>query len=262
MVARFILGIPESPAWLASIGEIDKANELVKMHIGTEYKVVPQERSSEKKVSVAELFTPKYRKNTLVGGIFFATQVFTFFGVGIFLPILVRELQIGNASTSSIIYMVFVLVGAFLGTYLCNRMPRRRFLISTYYIATASLIVMILSQEKMIVVTGIAFAVFALVMSVAVVIENPYPPELFDDRVRGTGVGVVVAFSRVGAAGGTFLMPTLVQNIGVYGTLAVCMATLLIGGVVCHLWAPETSINHIHENSKQSPQENLKKELV
>ena len=96
------------------------------------------------------------------------------------------------------------------------------------------------------VVTVVSFCVYALSMSIAVVMENPYPPELFDTRVRGTGVGIVIAFSRIGAAAGTFLLPILVERIGVYGTLGVCLVILLIGGVVCQLFAPETFIKEVH----------------
>lgn len=82
-------------------------------------------------------------------------------------------------------------------------------------------------------------------MSIAVVMEWPYPPELFDDRVRGTGVGIVVAFSRIGAALGTFLLPILMDSIGGTGTLIVCAAVLVLGGVVCQLFAPETSASYL-----------------
>ena len=63
---------------------------------------------------------------------------------------------------------------------------------------------------------------------------------------KGTGVGIVIAFSRIGAAAGTFLLPILVERIGVYGTLGVCLVILLIGGVVCQLFAPETFIKEVH----------------
>ncbi len=241
--ARIIIGVPESPTWLASVGRKKEANELVQKQLGSEYCVVTEEKKeAAEKVSVAELFSPKYRRNTLVGGVFYACQVFPYFGVGIFLPILIAQLNMGDANTSSILYDVFCMAGAFLGTWLCNNIPRRHFLVSTFYVSAIALGVMILGRNAPIIVTVISFCVYALVMSIAVVMENPYPPELFDDRVRGTGVGIVIAFSRIGAAAGTFLLPILVEKTGVYGTLSVCLAILLVGGVVCQLFAPETSL--------------------
>ena len=104
---------------------------------------------------------------------------------------------------------------------------------------------MIAGQSGPIIITVVSFCVYALTMSIAVVMENPYPPELFDTRVRGTGVGIVIAFSRIGAAAGTFLLPILVESVGVYGTLGVCFVILLVGGVVCQLFAPETFITEV-----------------
>ncbi|APM40230.1 MFS transporter [Clostridium kluyveri] len=246
-ISRIVIGVPESPAWLATVGRLEEANKLITEKLGDEYCVVVEEKKElNEKVSVMELFSPKYRKNTLVGGAFWACQVFPYFGVGIFLPILISKLNMGNANTSSILYDVFCMAGAFIGTYLCNRISRKRFLVSTFYIAAIALGVMIVGHNGPTIIMVTSFCVYALVMSIAVVIENPYPPELFDDRVRGTGVGIVIAFSRLGAAAGTFLLPILVKGVGVYGTLGVCFAILLIGGVVCHLFAPETSVKHIH----------------
>ncbi|MHC6180995.1 MFS transporter [Clostridium sp. JNZ X4-2] len=246
-ISRIVIGVPESPAWLATVGRLDYANKLIREKLGDEYCIVAEEKKEfNEKVSVMELFSAKYRKNTLVGGVFWACQVFPYFGVGIFLPILISKLNMGDANTSSILYDVFCMAGAFIGTYLCNRISRKRFLVSTFYIAAIALGVMIVGHNGPTIIMVTSFCVYALVMSIAVVIENPYPPELFDDRVRGTGVGIVIAFSRLGAAAGTFLLPILVKGVGVYGTLGVCFAILLVGGVVCHLFAPETSVKYIH----------------
>lgn len=251
---RIIGGVAESPIWLASVGRKEEAQALVQDHLGPEYGVFqdPSLGQEQEEVSVSELFQPEYIKNTIVGGTFYACQVFPFFGVSIFLPILVDQMNMGSPNASSILYDIFCLAGAFVGTYYFNRVSRRFFLTSTFYVSGAALLIMILFRNGPMAVTLIAFSVFALTMSVSTVIENPYPPELFNDRMRGAGVGVVVAISRVGAAAGTFLLPILVESIGIYGALGVCMAILFVGGVVCQLWAPETSLNH-QEEEKLSP---------
>ena len=244
-IARIVWGVAESPSWLASVERMEDAKKLIEEKVGTGYSVTAQAKGE--KVSVAELFGPKYRRNTLVGGMFYACQVFPYFGVGIFLPILIGQLNMGDANTSNIIYDVFCMAGAFVGTWLCSKISRRRFLTGTFFGAAIALGVMIVGQNISIVITVIAFAAYALIMSIAVVMEWPYPPELFDDRVRGTGVGIVVAFSRIGAALGTFLLPILMESIGGTGTLIVCAAILVLGGVVCQIFAPETSAKFVEE---------------
>ena len=44
----------------------------------------------------------------------------------------------------------------------------------------------------------------------------------------------------IGGAGGTFLLPIVMENFGTVAALSGCVAALLLGGVVCQLWAPET----------------------
>lgn len=153
---------------MASVGRVEEANKLVAEKLGSEYKVIVEEKKEEEKVSVAELFGPKYRRNTLVGGMFYACQVFPYFGIGIFLPILIGQLNMGDSNTSSIIYDVFCMAGAFAGTWLCAKLSRR-----------------------------------------------------------------------------TFLLPILMDSIGGTGTLVVCAAVLILGGVVCQLFAPETSASYL-----------------
>lgn len=239
---RLKLRIPESPSWLATVGRREEAIKLVKKYLGDQYTVFFDSKSEDvDKVSWKELFASKTRINTLVGGIFYACQVFPYFGIGIFLPILVENMNIGNSNISGILYNVFMIVGAILGVVIFNRISRRAFLLSTFYISAIALLLMVVGKTAPIAVTLVSFSIFAIVMSASVVLENPYPPELFNTRMRGSGVGAVIAISRIGAAAGTFLLPIIVEKSGVYVTLGVCMAVLLFGGIFCHIFAPETS---------------------
>ena len=52
---------------------------------------------------------------------------------------------------------------------------------------------------------------------------------------------------RIGAALGTFLLPILMESIGGTGTLIVCAAILVLGGVVCQIFAPETFAKFVEE---------------
>lgn len=245
---RFIHGMPESPSWMASIGNEVGANTLVEKKLGSEYCVVIETKVETEKVSVGELFSKDYRNNTIVGGVFYACQVFPYFGVGIFLPILMSKMNMGSGYTGDIIYDVFCMVGAFVGVWLVSKMSRRKFLTSTFFGSALCLIIMIIGQNISIYITIVAFAAYAMLMSIAVVLEWPYPPELFDDRTRATGVGIVIAFSRIGAFLGTFLLPILVESIGATGSLIVCASVLIVGGIVCQIMAPETSPEFMHKN--------------
>lgn len=235
--------IPESPSWLANKGKSQAALKLIHQHLGTDYSLpkVETRTKNEKAASWKDLFSSKMRRNTLVGGIFYGCQVFPFFGIGIFLPLLMESMNMGNPYTSGILYNVFMIIGVILGVLIFNRIPRRVFLISTFYASAAALAIMVVWKDAPVIVTLIIFSIFSVVLSASLVLENPYPPELFDTRLRASGVGAVIAISRIGAASGTFLLPVITAQFGVFVTLGVCCISLLFGGVVCQIWAPETS---------------------
>ena len=244
-VVRLIVRVPESPSWLAAVGRKEEADCLVKQYLSKEYIVTNVVKAEEvEKVSWTELFNKKNRRNTMVGGLFYACQVFPYFGVSIFIPILVENMNMTNPNASGAIYNIFVGIGAVAGVILFDRISRRAFLISTFYISAIAALGIVLGQHAPMAFTMVCFSVFAIGMSISVVAENPYPPELFDTRLRASGVGAVIAMSRIGAALGTFLLPIIVDKAGVYVTLIVCMAILLVGGIVCQFYAPETSLKY------------------
>jgi putative MFS transporter len=77
-------------------------------------------------------------------------------------------------------------------------------------------------------------------------IQFVYPPEIFDTHVRATGVGFSAAFSRISAAGVTYLLPYLLLTFGFSATLIMMAAFPLLGLILSILWAPETKGKHLH----------------
>ena len=68
-----------------------------------------------------------------------------------------------------------------------------------------------------------------------------YPAELFPSHLRASGTGVAAAFSRLGAAGGTFLLPLGIAHLGVGPSMLIGAAICAIGLFVTYIWAPETT---------------------
>jgi putative MFS transporter len=44
----------------------------------------------------------------------------------------------------------------------------------------------------------------------------------------------------VGSAVSTFLLPVVLADYGIRVTLAACVGVLVMGAIICQLWAPET----------------------
>lgn len=241
-IYRLITRVPESPSWLANKGHKQEAEELIHRYIGKQWGIMDDPAGQPtRKVSIKELFGKKLWRKTVVGGMFYACQTFPFFGISIFLPILVKSMGINNPYMSEILYNGFMIVGVAVGIVIFNRIPRRTFLVWTFYLSAALLLVLTIWQGAPMIVTLLLFSAFSIVLSSSLVLENPYQPELFETAIRGSGVGMCIAISRIGAAGGTFLLPIINSSLGIGATFGVCTAVLLVGGVICQLWAPETS---------------------
>ena len=237
----FRLGVPESPLWLIKRGRREEAIKIVFKKLGAGI-ALPKAVTEVSKTGGewAELFSKKWRKNTAIGGLFYACQVVPYFALGTFLPKIMESLHVTDKYTGGLVYNVFLLIGAVIGMLVIDRMPRRTFLVGTFYLASAVLAVLafnVLGSTGVI----IMFALFAFILSAAANLEFIYPPELFPTHLRASGVGLAVAASRFGSAISTFLLPVIVQNYGIQAALGACVVVLLIGTFTCQAWAPETS---------------------
>lgn len=234
------IGVPESPSWLAGKGRTAEALDVIRRYLGDQFGL-PAAEAKAPSASWFRLFSKELRHNTLVSGVFFAAQVLPFFAISIFLPLVLADLKIDNPHASGIMYNAFTIAGVLIGTWLIDKISRRAYLLWTFYGAAVILIIMTVWQGMPGHIAMILLGAFSLVLAISIVLEFSYPPELFPTELRASGVGLTVAISRIGAAGGTFLLPIVNEHFGVFASLGGCIATLLIGGIVCHIWAPETS---------------------
>lgn len=245
-IFRSLFPLPASPGWLASKGKIKTANKVIRKHMGRKWRLPARFMKRNKKktprnISWAILFSKQYLRRTLVGGIFYACQAFSFFGISIFLPILLQSMNITSGNISGIIYNGGMFIGVLIGTWIFNKVSRRFYLISNFLISGLLIgILAIVPNLNSILKLGI-FTLFAIILSADLILDYPYPTELFDLKVRATGVGTCITISRIGAAAGTFLLPVLTNVGGASLAMLVCAIVLLFAFIVCLIWAPETS---------------------
>lgn len=240
---RSVFRLPASPTWLAVQGKNKTAQKVIQKHLGRRWglslKLIKAKPADS--ISVATLLSPKYRRQTLVGGGFYALQAFSFFGISIFLPVLLKSMHIGNQNISGLIYNACMMVGVLLGSVVFNRISRRSFLIGTFFLSMLALLALIIGGRLPNMVQITIFALFSVILSAGLVLDYPYPTELFDDQVRASGVGTCITISRFGAASGTFLLPVLTGIGGAHLSMLVCVVALALGCLLCLFWAPETS---------------------
>lgn len=124
---------------------------------------------------------------------------------------------------------------------LIERVGRRRLLIVSFWVTAAALFVIGGWSGAPGLVVVVCFAVFSLFNAASGDLTGVYPSEVFPSHLRASGVGLAAAASRIGAALGTFLLPVGITQIGIGPSVMIGGAICVIGAVVSHLWAPETT---------------------
>jgi len=139
-----------------------------------------------------------------------------------------------------LIYNLALLMGAIGGLMAVDRLTRRAFLIGSFSIAAATMLVLTVWNDIPAMAMSVLFALFAGVLSAASNLVYVYLPELFPTDLRASGIGLAIAASRIGSAVSTFLLPIVVAAYGARTALGTCVTVLAIGAVICQRWAPET----------------------
>ncbi|MFJ2684390.1 MFS transporter [Pseudomonas sp. NPDC087342] len=231
--------IPESPLWLQRKGRVQEANDLVAKHLG-DHVVLPRPAQTTTAPVRERLLSRKWGRNLFIAGFFYMCLVIPYFALGTFSPLVFQSLNITDKFLGGLVYNVFLVLGTILGAVLVDRISRRVFLIGGFFIGAALLTCMTFSTTLPSYVIIGCFALFAFILSGTNNLCFVYPGELFPTSIRATALGVATAISRLGSAASTFIFPTIVASFGGQFAVFLCVAVLLIGGIVCALWAPET----------------------
>jgi putative MFS transporter len=235
------LTMPESPLWLCNHGYSTQAARVVRDKLGSH---VAPPAAAPAAPSIhgrwRQLLAPAWRLRTLVACAFFTCQVIPYFAVGTFVSQVMSAMRLENGYLGGVIYNASLLAGAIAGLMVVDKLPRRTFLIGSFGVAAATMLVLSLWEGMPAYLMILLFAVFAGVLSAASNLVYVYLPELFPTDLRASGIGVAIAASRTGSAISTFLLPIVVHDFGARTALGACVAVLAVGALICHQWAPET----------------------
>jgi putative MFS transporter len=232
------------------MGRVEEARAIVRKYIG-ENAVMDEsvDANSKQAYKVTDLFNKQLWRRTTFGSLFYMCQVVPYFAIYTFLPTILSKLGFEETFGVDMVLNLFLLVGALAGVWCTEKLTRRGFTINTFIILTISLFALTVLPQGQHTIAIIVFAIFTFVMSAASNLTLVYPAELFPTEVRGTGVGLTTAVSRIGSAVGTFLLPISVSSMGMAPSMIGMSIILFIGTIVSIAWAPETKSLSLNEAS-------------
>ena len=248
--ALFIIGIikvcPESPLWLEAKGDYDTANAICTKfeeeaiaHHGSLPEVVAIPRVEEK-ASFKDLFSKKYLRVTILCFFIWFISMFSDYGLTTWLTTILMEKGFDIVSSVG-----FVTIGIFGGipawffvSWAAKKLGRRwTFLIAGIITSVFGIIYGASTSLVMLIIFGIMyqFGKYANAMCLAL-----YTPELYDTNIRTTGNGLATSWGRLGSIVGPVILAGIMTSFGVYTTMYIAAAMVIIPGLLVFIFGPET----------------------
>jgi MFS family permease len=202
-----------------------------------------------RRLTLAELFTPETRRDTLVGTALAFVAVVGLWGATNWTPSLIHELlrpaYLEAAATRRLeSYAVMSLnVGAIAGYLVCP-------LIAEWWSRRGAFLVMMLGSATALPAAFLLPSTYSHVLLILPAlgffsngIFSGFPiylPEIFPTRIRATGSGFCFNAGRILAAGGPFVTGYLVGYLGTFARAASSMAVIYLLGLLVLPFARET----------------------
>jgi putative MFS transporter len=250
----------ESPRWLLSVGRVQRASDLVaRMEDGFQRRGISLEKPTaavhpldKARSDIRELFKGIYLRRTLLLTALWVCSYMIANGLITWLPTLYRqifELPLQTSLAYGFTTSACGCAAALLCALYIDKIGRKVWYTLAFFLAAVPMAILAAlgatsAQEVLIFVT----ATYAIIQTVTFSLYL-YSAELYPTRLRAVGAGFGSAWLRIASSIGPLLVGWVVGSYSINYVFVVFGIVLVIGGVICLLFAPETKGRVLEELS-------------
>lgn len=250
--------IPESARWYESVGQLDKAKEIVaameekvKKITGKPLPPIPapvvETKDYSDKSKFLQLFEKGQTKKTLTLWTLWFCVLFGFYGLNTWISALLVSNGFSVVKSTGFVLLMYLpaIPGYLAATYLVEKVGRKKMIFS--YLLLAAVFCYFYGQSNSMTEIFIFGCFMQFFMFGMWSLIYTYAVEVFPTRIRSTGAGTTSSAGRAGALLAPTLFGMLLPFIGNSGVFNVGAALFVLGGTLTLIFGVETKGKRLEE---------------
>jgi putative MFS transporter len=251
-------GLPESPRWLELHGRGEEAARMVdEIEARVERETgrpLPPPRPAEgdraqDRGRWAEVFSPRYRRRTIMLVVFNFFQTIGFYGFASWVPVLLFSEGVGFVHSLQYTFVIALVnpIGPIFGVLWGDRLQRKWQVVGlAVAIAVLGIVFSLMRAPALVIVVGILITLANNWFSAAF---HSYQAELYPTRIRAQAVGFVYSWSRFSSIFIGFGIAFALARYGTLGVFVMIAIAMAVVATVITTLGPRTSGERLEDLS-------------